>query len=326
MKTFGKRLLRWFGIGLGFTCVFLAIIYVHVNWSMWEAPATFLFLTLAVVLGVVVLRIDDSAIQNIAGCATVACVGLSVGFATFNGWKNAVIVIYGLATLAYILAMIWYLRRSASQLRPAVSAPIHAQRGAPSEQAILADAAEPYVLFPAKWKIARILLILLAITALFGAATFWRFVTSHDTNAILFGILLACLAALCGLTCFLLILRLISRQPALVVTHLGLLEGASALYAGVGPIWWEEVANVRIYTPPKMFFRPTYRYLVITPVNAQAILRRQPFARRLLLRLYSPLLFVWLEPRIPAWMFQPTLKAPLEQLERYAAPARSAGE
>jgi hypothetical protein len=49
-------------------------------------------------------------------------------------------------------------------------------------------------------------------------------------------------AALCGLTSLWVIYRLISRKPALVLTHLGLIDRASALSGGVGPVWWNEVA------------------------------------------------------------------------------------
>jgi trans-aconitate methyltransferase len=53
-------------------------------------------------------------------------------------------------------------------------------------------------------------------------------------------------------------------------------------------------------------------------VNARAVLRRQPSARRFLLRLFSPIPFTWLYIRIPAWMLEPSLEAVLEQAERYA--------
>jgi hypothetical protein len=63
-------------------------------------------------------------------------------------------------------------------------------------------------------------------------------------------------AAFCGLASLLLIYRLISRKPALVLTHLGLIDRASALSGGVGPVWWDEVAYVSIFTTPKAFLRP----------------------------------------------------------------------
>jgi hypothetical protein len=115
------------------------------------------------------------------------------------------------------------------------------ERGAPSEQAILADAEEPYILYPAKRKIDRILLILLTVTVVFAVGAAWM-LTLKDGRLIVAGFLLECLAALCCLTCLLLIYRLISRKPALVLTHLGLIDGSSALSGGVGPVWWDEVA------------------------------------------------------------------------------------
>jgi hypothetical protein len=326
VKKLGVTILLWvgglFGFALAFGLGLATVAYIHVNWQALEAPAAFLFLILGVTLGVAALRMRDSLAEKAVGVASLACFGLSAGFAIFHGWGVEVRAIYNAAAILFVLASLvfsgWLIFRLSRVMRHSAGArPIPTHLGEPSEHAILADAAEPYILYPAKWKIARILLILLAVTAACGIGSVWM-LTLNDGRMALAGFCLVFLAALCALTCFLLISRLVAHKPALIVTHLGLIDGASALYTGVGPIWWEEIRNVTIYTTPKAFLRPRYRYLDITPMNAHALLRRQPFMRRLLLRFFSPIPFVWLGCHIPAWMFSQPLEATLEQIERIA--------
>jgi hypothetical protein len=153
------------------------------------------------------------------------------------------------------------------------------------------------------------------IAATFGAVFVWALTLDDGVVPALVSLFLA---AFCGITSLLLIYRLILRKPALVLTHRGLIDGTSALSGGVGPVWGDEVAYVCIFTTPKGFLRPRYRYLEITPVDARTLLRRQPPIRRFLSRLFSPIPFVWLDIRIPAWMLKPSRETVLEQTEHYA--------
>jgi hypothetical protein len=327
VKKLGVTILLWvgglFGFALAFGLGLATVAYIHENWPSLEAPAVFIFLALGVIFGVAALRTRGPLAEKILGIASLACFGLSAGFAVFHGWGVEVRTIYNAAAILFVVASLafsgWLIFRLSRIMRHSAGArPIPTHLGEPSEQAILADAAEPYVLYPAKWKTSRILLILLTITIFFGAIMIRMLLTYYDTKSLALGILFAGVVGLCSLTCLLLMYRLISRKPALVVTHLGLIDGVSALYRGVGPIWWEEIANVWIYSTPKAFLRPRYRYLEIMPMNTQSILRRQPLIRRLLLRLYSPVPFVLLNIRIPEWMLGSKLETVIEQIERYA--------
>jgi hypothetical protein len=320
MKKFAATILLWTAGIVAFALEFGSVIYAHENWPALEAPGAFIFFALGVMLGILSLRAmraHRSGVEKLAGWGSLLCIGFSIAFAIVHGWADAVGIVYALAALAYFLGVIWFVRQSARRFTAAMAPSTSSALGEPSEQAILADAAEPYILYPAKWKISRVLLILLAVTVVFAIGAAWMH-TLKDVRLIVTGFVLVCLAALCCLTCLLLIHRLISRKQALILTHLGLIDRASALSGGVGPVWWDEVAYVSIYTTPKGFLRPGYRYLEITPVDARSILRRQPPIRRFLLRLFSPIPFTWLDIRSPAWILEPSLETVLEQTERYA--------
>ena len=315
MKKFGATVLLWVGGVLAFVVGFTSAIYIHENWPALEAPGAFIFLALSLILGVSALRARVPILEKLAGWGSLLCIGLSIAFAIVHGWEDAVLIVYAVAALAYFLGVIWFVRQNARRFTAAIAPSTPSALGEPSEQAILADAAEPYILYPAKGKIIRRLIILLVVAAIFGAVFVWARTLEDGAVPVLVSLFFA---TFCGLASLLLIYRLISRKPALVLTHLGLIDRASALSGGVGPVWWDEVAYVSIYTTPKAFLRPRYRYLEVTPMNAQSILRRQPPMRRLLLRLFSPIPFTWLDIRIPAWMLEPSLETVLEQTEHYA--------
>ncbi len=317
MKKLGATVLLWAGGILGAALGFAAVIYIHENQPALEAPAIFAFLAIGAALIVVAWRTRIPLAERFALWAGAACLCLSAFFAIVRGWQDAVYIALFMAALAFFLGVIWFVRQNVRRFTAALAPSTSSALGEPSEQAIFADAAEPYILYPAKWKIARVLLILLTVTVVFAIGAAWM-LTLKDVRPIVAGFLLACFVALCCLTCFPLIYRLISRKPALVLTHLGLIDGASALSGGVGPVWWDEVAFVSIYTTPKAFMRPRYRYLEITPMDARAVLRRHSTVRRFLLRLFAPIPFTWLDIRIPAWMLEPSLEAVLEQTEHYA--------
>jgi hypothetical protein len=319
VKKLGAAVLLWASGILGSVLAFAAVIYIHENQSTLEEPAIFALLVIGVALIGVAWRTRISLAENLALWAGVACLCLSSFFAIVHGWQTAVYIGYFIVALAYFLGVIWFLRRSVRRLRQDASIFTANHLGEPSKQAILADAAEPYILYPAKWKIARVLVILLMLTAVLGGVCVWALTLENTAVPALVSLFLAAFCGIVSLSLiYRLIYRLISRKPALVLTHLGLIDGASALYSGVGPIWWDEVAYVSIFTTPKAPLRPAYRYLDITPVDARSILRRQPPVRRFLLRLFSPILFTWLDIRIPAWMLGPSLEAVLEQTEHYA--------
>jgi hypothetical protein len=315
VKTLGATVLLWASGILGFALAFAAVIYIHENQSTLEEPAIFAFLAIGVALIVVAWRTRIPLAENLALWAGVACLCLSSFFAIVHGWQAAVYIGYFIVALAYFLGMIWFLRRIVRRLRQDASTFTANHLGEPSKQAILADAAEPYILYPAKWKVARVLVILLTLIAVLGGICVWALTLENNAVPALVSLFLA---ELCGLASLLLIYRLISRKPALALTHLGLIDEASALYSGVGPIWWDEVAHISIFATPRAFLRPAYRYLDLTPVDARSILRRQPPVRRFLLRLFSPIPFTWLDIRIPAWMLGLSLEAVLEQTEQYA--------
>jgi len=315
MKKVIATILLWASGILASALGFAAAIYVHENWPALEAPAAFICLILSLAVGVIALRARGSLAQTIAGWASIVCLGVSISFAIIHGWADAVRIVYAVAALAFFLGVIWFVRQSARRLYAGMGTSIASALGEPSEQAILADAAEPYILYPAKGKIARRLIILLMVAAIFGAVFVWALALEDGAMPALVS---RFLAVFCGIAGLLLIYRLISRKPALVLTHLGLIDGASALPGGVGPVWWDAVASVSIYTTPKGFLRPRYRYLEITPMDAGSVLRRQPPMRRFLLPLFSPIPFTWLDIRIPAWMLEPALEAVLEQTEHYA--------
>jgi hypothetical protein len=318
VKKFVATLLLWTAGIVAFALEFGSVIYAHENWPALEAPGAFIFFALAMMLGVLslrALRAHHSGVEKLAGWGSLLCIGLSIAFAIVHGWADAVGIVYAVAALAYFLGVIWFVRQNARRFTAAIAPSTSSALGEPSEQAILADAAEPYILYPAKGKIVRRLIILLIVAAIFGAVFVWARTLDDGAVPMLVSLFFA---AFCGLASLLLIYRLISRKPSLVLTHLGLIDRASALSGGVGPVWWDEVAYVSIYTTPKAFLRPRYRYLDITPVDARSVLRRQPPMRRFLLRLFSPIPFTWLDIRIPAWMLEPSLETVLEQTEHYA--------
>jgi hypothetical protein len=318
VKKFAATGLLWVGGIVAFALEFASANYIHENWPALEAPGAFIFLAFSVIFGILslrALRTRSPLVEKVAGGASLLCIGLSIAFAIVHGWADAVRIVYAVAALAFFLGVSWFVRQNVRRFSAAVAPSPPSALGEPSEQAILADGAEPYVLYPAKVKIARILLILLAITAVFGAACAWALTLPNSAIPVLVPLFIT---ALCGIASLLLVYRLIVRRPALVLTHLGLIDGASALSGGVGPVWWDEVAYISILTTPKAFLRPAYRYLEITPMDARSILRRQPPVRRFLLRLFSPIPFAWLDIRIPAWMLEPSLETVLEQTENYA--------
>ena len=157
VKKLGATVLFWACGIVAFILGFLVVIYIHENWPSLEAPAVFIFLAFGIVLGVIALRMHDSLAEKITGGASIACFGLSAGFAIFHCWGAEARMIYNVAVILFVLASlafsIWYIRKLSSATRHSRdAAPIPAHLGKPSEQAILADAAEPYILYPAKWE------------------------------------------------------------------------------------------------------------------------------------------------------------------------------
>jgi hypothetical protein len=98
-------------------------------------------------------------------CSTIVCLGVSISLAIIHGWADAVRIVHAVAALAFFLGVIWFVRQSARRLPAGMGTSTASALGEPSEQAILADAAEPYILYPAKGKIARRLVILLMAAA-----------------------------------------------------------------------------------------------------------------------------------------------------------------
>jgi hypothetical protein len=325
MKKLGATILFWACSILAFILGFLVVIYIHENWPSLEAPAVFIFLALGIALGVIALRMRDSLAEKITGGASIACFSLSAGFAIFHGWGAEARMIYNVAVILFVLASlafsIWLILRMNRSMRHSRGAtPIPAHLGKPSEQAILADAAEPYILYPAKGKITRVLLIMLAITLLFSAATFWIFGNFHETVVTIFAILLAIFAIFCILECLALGYRLIAQKPAIIITSLGIIDRLSDIFDGAGPIRWEEVNHVVILRESGKF-RPTLRYLAIVPENVRSFIRRRSAPGIFPLKLFSPNLLAGIAIYLPEFMLPVPLESVIEQIKRHTSHA-----
>jgi hypothetical protein len=143
VKKVGATVLLWVGGILAFMLGFAGVVYVHENWPALEAPAVFIFLALGIVLGVIALRMHGSLAEKIAGGASIVCIGLSIAFAIVHGWEDAVRIIFAAAALAYFVGVVWFVRQSVRCFHAAMESPAASDQGEASEQAILAEVAEP---------------------------------------------------------------------------------------------------------------------------------------------------------------------------------------
>ena len=176
MKKFAATILLWTGGIVAFALEFAAVIYVHENWPALEAPGAFIFFALgddAWHPSLRALRARSTMLRRSPAGQVIVCIGLSIAFAIVHGWADAVGIVYAVAALAYFLGVVWFVRQNVRRFTAAIAPSTSSALGEPSEQAILADAAEPYILYPAKGKIIRRLIILLVVAAIFGAVFVW---------------------------------------------------------------------------------------------------------------------------------------------------------
>lgn len=304
-----------------------------------RAPAlvpigAFAALVLAGVFGLLAWRIRRRRLAT--GGAAFFFTLTSAWFAIVHGWMQQVEVIFALAALAYAIVFFVFvirLGRAQGRLTRAIletNQPEPAPGSWPSAAALLADATPPVVLYPQRRKVAlylagQLLLALAAAGLLYGSILFWR---NGSGAAVVIGILGAVVFGLgtlllVGVLLPMIVYRLIVRRPAVILTQRGLIDHASAIATGVGPVPWDEVAGSLIYATPRRLWLPPYRYLILMPAHPRALLARLSPLTRFLLRLTASQVASTALPgrlttiHIPAWLLPISLDELEGQIGRY---------
>lgn len=173
-----------------------------------------------------------------------------------------------------------------------------------------------FIVYPSRNRLVqRILLPSLAIASIIAAAPTLVSTLLHTQQSA--GIsagpmVLLSLALLCALFLF---YRLLSPKPALIIDNEGIVDNASAIVAGIGMIYWSEIAAVLLYGSAQQ------SYLVIVPHNIQALRARQNVLARAFANIFTRALPSPIS--IPEWLLTMPAAEVLAQIRaRYDAQIR----
>jgi hypothetical protein len=297
-------------------------ISVHAYAPQWELTGVFAPLALAAALILLAWRVHR--VRALAGWGAFGCLLVSMLFAIVHGWGAEVRVLNILARLivaVFVIVVAVRLARARMRLRRAIAQAdkqTPATAHAPTKSALLADATPPTIIYPAKGKLAALTAVLLGFMVGFGALGIALVIPGNAQMAIA-GV--ACLATVAFMALFLalMLLRPIARRPALTLTSLGLIDDVSSIAVGAGPVWWDEIAGMAIYSTPRRGCGKANHYLLFVPVDPHAIIHRQPLPTRMLLRLLSPIpsASTLMPVHIPEWLLPISLEELEAQIQRY---------
>jgi hypothetical protein len=255
---------------------FPSAFYVHANASQWETPGVFVSLGLGLVPAAWYFR--TKRYGWVASILSGELLGFSFMSALFHGWEAVAITLAyaGIGAGAVVTSVLTYriLRRAESAMRE-VGEEL-SEAGILRDDALFRDDGERIIVYPNR----RRFLLRCVSQALFLATIAGAFILFKVDNIVVlcfFGLIVSPLVAL-----FLLyLLRLMTRRPTLIVGPDGILDQGSLVAAGMGLLRWHEILSVE--SCARSTRQSTYHYLSIVVADVQAIRKRQPLWKRLML-------------------------------------------
>jgi|GEM_PF-2538529 hypothetical protein len=280
------------------------VIFIHSNYPEIELPLLFGSLAMSIILFWAWYKAKRRYVRWVCALSSFLCLGLAVGTAAFHGWMFQTQIVYAVCAIAFAGAFFVFARRVNRKLVRAIDT-----AGAELDgETFFYDGETISIELDRINVLAHVFAIALVVI---GVVLLLR-LTSVSSDVRVAGVLAGLFL---GLIVLLLLRRLLSHAPAILITHDGIVDNATFYGMGMGLIPWQDIVGTTCTGPKSRDRTFSRRLLIIWVRHAAALKQRQPLLKRLLLPLMwggapSPV-------RIPEYMLSKRLEDVQAEILRY---------